>query len=96
LSADGSVEFLHVRVGHRQALIPNRPCSFAAGAVLFVFKKSGAQETLAQKNCRAGVNAYSPRHGYMSYMIQRCLYHDNDRGIFVYGSVSLGNVLALH
>ena len=40
LSADGSVEFLHVRVGHRQALIPNRPCSFAAGAVLFVRRKN--------------------------------------------------------
>ena len=40
LSADGSVEFLHVRVGHRQALIPNRPCSLAAGAVLFVRRKN--------------------------------------------------------
>ena len=39
LSADGSVEFLHVRVGHCQALIPNRPCSLAAGAVLFVVRK---------------------------------------------------------
>ena len=46
LSADGSVEFLHVRVGHRQALIPNRPCSLAAGAVLFVRRKSCDQERM--------------------------------------------------
>ena len=44
LSADGSVEFLHVRVGHRQALIPNRPCSLAAGAVLFVPRKNHRRE----------------------------------------------------
>ena len=49
LSADGSVEFLHVRVGHRQALIPNRPCSLAAGAVLFVMRKSCAQEQFTQE-----------------------------------------------
>ncbi|WP_205700562.1 hypothetical protein, partial [Cobetia marina] len=49
LSADGSVEFLHVRVGHRQALIPNRPCSLAAGAVLFVREKVVLGEVVHRK-----------------------------------------------
>ncbi|WP_284893231.1 hypothetical protein, partial [Cobetia amphilecti] len=38
-----------VRVGHRQALIPNRPCSLAAGAVLFVRGKSCARKSCAER-----------------------------------------------
>ncbi|MDH2448971.1 hypothetical protein, partial [Cobetia sp. 2AS] len=45
----------HVRVGHRQALIPNRPCSLAAGAVLFVRGKSGAIESHVQKDVHGKV-----------------------------------------
>ena len=35
LSADGSVGFPHVRVGHRQALIPKRPLGYSFGAFFF-------------------------------------------------------------
>ena len=52
LSADGSVEFLHVRVGHRQALILNRPCSLAAGAVLFVRRKKGCAGKVVLRKSR--------------------------------------------
>ena len=35
LSADGSVGFPHVRVGHRQALNPKTPCRIPAGGFSF-------------------------------------------------------------
>ncbi|WP_217485837.1 hypothetical protein, partial [Cobetia marina] len=42
----------HVRVGHRQALILNRPCSLAAGAVLFVRRKNWRKrKAVSRKTC---------------------------------------------
>ena len=40
--ADGSVGFPHVRVGHRQASIPNPPAARAAGGFAFAQKKTAA------------------------------------------------------
>ena len=45
LSADGSVELLHARVGHRQALIQRKPRSFTGRGFFVSGRLKGAPDT---------------------------------------------------
>lgn len=49
--ADGSVEFLHVRVGHRQAPIPRPLVSFAGRGFCFCARESRATAAYAIQAC---------------------------------------------